>query len=187
MKKIAVMLAEGFEEIEALTVVDVLRRANVECDMVSIDGKEVLGSHDILVKADKTIDEAELNSYDGLVLPGGMPGANNLKNNIRLVELIKEYAAVGKIVAAICAAPIVLEKAGIITGKKITSYPSFDMHLGNCIYSEDLVVRDGNIVTSRGPATALAFSFEILKALELNDEVDELMEGMIYNKLMQIN
>lgn len=183
LKKIVVMLAEGFEEIEALTVVDVLRRANVECDLVSISGKEVLGAHDILVTADKVMDEAELNSYDGVVLPGGMPGAANLKNNIRVVELIKEFSAVGKIVAAICAAPIVLEKAGIIGGKKITSYPSFDIHLGNCIYSEDVVVRDNNIITSRGPATTLPFSFEILEALGLEEEAKELKESMMFNKL----
>ncbi|WP_040211143.1 DJ-1 family glyoxalase III [Clostridium polynesiense] len=181
MKSIIVMLAEGFEEIEALTVVDVMRRAGVKCNMCSLKGKQVTGSHGIKVEADTDLNSSELVSYDGIVLPGGMPGAENLKNNLQVVELVKEYYSNGKIVAAICAAPIVLEKAGIIRGKKITSFPDFKEKLDNSIYNEDMVVEDENIITSRGPATALPFSYAILKKLGLNEEAENLYNSMLFN------
>jgi 4-methyl-5(b-hydroxyethyl)-thiazole monophosphate biosynthesis len=184
MKKVLLLLAEGFEEIEALTVVDVLRRANVQCDTCSIKEREVSGSHDIVVVADITLDDENLNSYDAIVLPGGMPGAANLKENIRVVDLVKDYYASGRIVAAICAAPIVLAKAGIIDGKLVTSYPSFDKQLEHCIYKDELVVVDGNIITSRGPATALPFSYKLLEKLGCDTEAYDLREGMMYNFLM---
>lgn len=182
MNKIMVMLADGFEEVEALTVVDVLRRADVQCDMVCIDeNRNVAGSHKIIVKADYSIDEVNTSEYDGIVLPGGMPGAVNLRNSIKVVETVKDYYATGKIVAAICAAPIVLDKAGIIAGKRITSYPSFESQLSNCIYCQDAVCVDGHIITSRGPATALAFAYEILNAVGKAKEAEELKDGMLYN------
>lgn len=188
MKKILVMLAEGFEEIEALAVVDVLRRANVECVTCSLKEKEVLGAHNILVTADKSLEDSDLNIYDGIydgiVLPGGMPGAANLRDNIKVVELVKDYYASGKLVAAICAAPIVLAKAGIADGRMLTSYPSFKDQLDNCIYIEQPVVVDQNIITSRGPATALLFAFEILKKLGYEEEAKELSEGMLVDYLM---
>ena len=122
MKKVAVMLADGFEEIEALTVVDIIRRANITCDMFSVSSMEVKGAHDIVVKVDKLISE-EVKEYDVIVLPGGMPGATNLRDNEEVIGLVKWFNDNKKIVAAICAAPIVLGKAGIIEGKKVTSYP----------------------------------------------------------------
>lgn len=124
MKKVAVMLADGFEEIEALTVVDIIRRANITCDMFSVSSMEVKGAHDIVVKVDKLISE-EVKEYDVIVLPGGMPGATNLRDNEEVIGLVKWFNDNKKIVAAICAAPIVLGKAGIIEGKKVTSYPGF--------------------------------------------------------------
>ncbi|GIM28137.1 4-methyl-5(B-hydroxyethyl)-thiazole monophosphate biosynthesis protein [Clostridium polyendosporum] len=184
MKRILVMLAEGFEEIEALTVVDVLRRANVECVTCSLKEKEIQGAHNILVTADKSLEDNDLNTYDGIVLPGGMPGSVNLRDNIKVVELVKDYYAAGKLVAAICAAPIVLAKAGIADGKILTSYPSFKDQLDNCIYIEQPVVVDQNIITSRGPATTLLFAFEILKKLGYEEEAKELSEGMLVDYLM---
>lgn len=182
MNKIMVMLADGFEEVEALTVVDVLRRADVQCDMVSIDeNRNVAGSHKITVRSDYSIDEVNTSEYDGIVLPGGMPGAVNLRNSIKVVETVKDYYSTGKIVAAICAAPIVLDKAGIIAGKRITSYPSFESQLRNCIYCQDTVCIDNHIITSRGPSTALAFAYEILNAIGKEKETEELKEGMLYN------
>lgn len=177
------MLAEGFEEIEALTVVDVMRRASVECDTCSLKDRQVVGSHGIGVITDKTIDGDDLNNYDAIVLPGGMPGAVNLKDNIRVIDLVKDYYAGGKIVAAICAAPIVLAKAGIVNGKMITSYPSFDKALDNCIYKEEPVVVDGNVITSRGPATSLLFAYEILKKMGYEEKARELSEGMLVDYL----
>lgn len=183
MTKIMVMIADGFEEIEALTVVDVLRRAGIECNMVGLDDINISGAHGIEVKCDYLFDDVVLAEYDGVVLPGGMPGAVNLRNNIRLIETIKDYHSSGRLVAAICAAPIVLEKAGVIGGKKVTSYPSFADELHNSIYVEDIVSNDSNIITSRGPATAMSFSFEILKALGKEDEVEKLKQDMLFNMM----
>lgn len=183
MKKVAVMLANGFEEIEALTVVDIIRRANITCDMFSISGMEVKGAHDIVVKADKLISE-EVKEYDVIVLPGGMPGATNLRDNEEVIDLVKWFNDNKKIVAAICAAPIVLGKAGIIEGKKVTSYPGFEDELVKVSYLEDYVVVDGNIITSRGPATAMLFAYKILELLQC-DKWKNLSEGMLFNSLMK--
>mgnify|MGYP001076531583 CR=1 FL=1 len=165
MKKVAVMLDDGFEEIEALTVVDIIRRANITCDMFSVSSMEVKGAHDIVVKADKLISE-EVKEYDVIVLPGGMPGATNLRDNEEVIDLVKWFNDNKKIVAAICAAPIVLGKAGIIEGKKVTSYPGFEDELVKGSYLEEHVVVDGNIITSRGPATAMLFAYKILELLQ---------------------
>lgn len=181
MKKVLVFLAEGFEEVEALTVVDVLRRAEVTCDLCSLKDEYVRGAHDIIVKADKNILDEDIHSYDAIVLPGGMPGSLNLKGNLRVIELVKEFYANGKLVSAICAAPIVLEEAGIISGKNVTSYPGFCDKLGNCIYKEEEVVTDLNIITSRGPATALAFAYEILNKLGEKEKSEAIKESMLYS------
>ncbi|MBU5591134.1 DJ-1/PfpI family protein [Clostridium sp. MSJ-4] len=181
MKKVLVFLAEGFEEIEALTVVDVLRRAEVTCDTCSLNDEYIKGAHGIEVKADKNIMDEDLKTYDAVILPGGMPGAENLKNNTRVLETIKEFYANGKLVGAICAAPIALEEAGIIKGTKVTSYPSFREKLGNSIYKEEAVVEDVNILTSRGPYTALEFAYAILTKLGEEEKVDELKDSMLYN------
>ena len=184
MKKAAVFLAEGFEEIEALTVVDILRRAKVKCDMVSLDKLEVNGGHNILVKADKVLSD-EIKDYDLIVLPGGMPGTTNLQNDSKLIELIKYFDENKKLIGAICAAPIVLGTAEIIEGRNITSYPGFEDELKGCNYIDnEVVVVDNNIITSRGPATAIEFSYKLLEALEENSYKD-LREGMMYNFLIK--
>ncbi|HCW04666.1 MAG TPA: DJ-1 family protein [Clostridium sp.] len=180
MKKLLLFLAEGFEEIEALTVVDVLRRAEVEVDMCSLSEEYVNGAHNIKVKSDLHLDDLDQNNYDGLILPGG-PGTDNLKNNVRVVQLVKDFYMNGKLTAAICAAPIVLAEAGIVNGHNITSYPTVQNFLDNSIYKEEAVVLDNNILTSRGPATALPFAFAILEALGLNEESEKLKEDMLYN------
>jgi 4-methyl-5(b-hydroxyethyl)-thiazole monophosphate biosynthesis len=181
MKKVVVFLADGFEEIEALTVVDVLRRAKVECDMCSLSSEYVKGAHNIIVKADGNLDSIDYTSYAALVLPGGMPGAKNLKENVRILDIVKEFYMSGKFVCAICAAPIVLAEAGITDGIKITSYPGFEGSLGNCIYRQDKVVSDGKFITSRGPATAMEFAYEILNKLDMTKEAQKLKEDMLFN------
>lgn len=179
MKKIAVLLANGFEEIEALTVVDILRRANVDCKMVSINDIEVQGSHKISVKADCLLSE-EIKNYDMVVLPGGMPGVANLRDNEQVIEIIQSMYKKGKKLAAICAAPIVLEKAGLIKEKNVTSYPNALERENEVNYKEDKVVIDENIITSRGPATAMEFSYTILRELDYEDEAINLEKGMLY-------
>ncbi|MDP4144780.1 MAG: DJ-1/PfpI family protein [Bacillota bacterium] len=183
MKKVLLFLAEGFEEIEALTVVDVLRRASITCDTCSIKDTEVTGAHGITVKADKLIEDINKADYDVVVLPGGMPGSTNLRDNEKVINIVKEFYSSGKLVSAICAAPIVLAKAGILEDKKVTSYPGFQPELGACSYSEELVVQDGNLLTSRGPATALYFAYKLVENIKGQEEAANLREGMLVNLL----
>ncbi len=180
MKKVAVFLANGFEEIEALTVVDIMRRANIHCDMVSIEDIEVIGAHNIKVTADKIIND-EIKEYDLVVCPGGMPGATNLQKHSKVIELIKYFYENNKLVAAICAAPIVLAEAGIIAEKNITSYPGFEDQLKGCNYTQNEVEVHGNIITSRGPATAMAFSYKLVEMLG-EESYKTIREGMLYNR-----
>ena len=184
MKGILALLADGFEEIEAITVIDVLRRANVKVDLCSLKEKSIRGAHDIYVKSDITL-ENQLKEYDGLYLPGGMPGAKNLMEDERVQKLIKDYDSKGKLIAAICAAPIALNKAGVIYGKKVTAFPSFKDELINVEFMNEPVVVSGNIITSRGPATALLMAFSILEYLGCSKEVIELKEDMQYNFLIE--
>ena len=188
MKRVAVMLAEGFEEIEALTVADVLRRARVECDMISIGEISVKGAHNIEVKADKIIDD-DLEEYDMIVCPGGLPGAKYLSENQKLIEVIQKFDKIeNKFISAICAAPaMVLTSAGIEKDKFITSYPGeeFEEMLEDANYTDELVVVNGNLITSRGPATALLFAFKLLDVLGIDSS--RLKEGMLWNLVEKEN
>lgn len=181
MKKVAVFLAEGFEEGESLFVIDVLRRAGLQCDSVSIQQEMVKGSHDIVVKADKIISD-EIKEYDMIVLPGGLPGATNLRDDERVIELVRYFDKVPeKFTAAICAAPMILEKAGIIKGRRITSYPGekYTTLLKDANYTEDIVVVDDHLITSRGPASTLPFAYALVDALGGDSSI--LKQGMLYN------
>lgn len=179
MSKVAVVFAPGFEEIEGLTIVDVLRRAEMDVTMVGFD-QEVTGNHNITVKTDQLLDE-NLSSYDMIVLPGGTQGAQNLKNSTTVIESLQTAYNAGKQIAAICAAPMVLEKAGLLKGKTYTSFPGIEENIKSGERSETLVVKDGQVTTSRGPATALAFSYRLVDILGGNS--DEVKEAMQYNKL----
>lgn len=182
MKKILVLLATGFEEIEALSVVDVLRRANVSCDMGTLDTDYVKGTHNIEIKSDVNINNIDIDEYDGVVLPGGLPGAYNLRDSKKVREIVQKLNNNRKIIAAICAAPEALESFNILNGKKCTSYPGFIQDKNNVEYIEnELVVEDGNIITSRGPATAIEFSLAILRKLGCEEEYKEIKEGMLVN------
>lgn len=180
MKKILLFLAEGFEEVEALTVVDYLRRMDIVVDTCSItEGKEVKGAHGIIVLADKILGEIHgSKGYDGVVIPGGMPGSTNLRDEEKIVELIQIFHREEKLIAAICAGPIVLEKAGILEGKEITSYPGFEEELSG-IYKEDLVVQDKNIITARGPAVAVYFALKIGENLLDKNRVEDLERDIL--------
>lgn len=184
MKNVAVMIADGSEEIEALTVVDILRRANVKCDIVSVNGRTIKSSHNIEILSDKVIDNS-IKEYDMIVLPGGLPGAYNLAENKLLIETLKEFSVEkDKYIAAICASPaIVLSKANIEEGKNITSYPGkgFEELLKKANYTENLVEVDGNLITSRGPATAMLFAYKLLDILGYNSK--EIRNEMLWNLL----
>lgn len=179
MSKVAVMLAEGFEEGEALTIVDIIRRANIECDIVSINNLVVKGSHDIEVQADCLI-RNDIKEYDMIVLPGGLPGATNLRDNEEVISLVKDMNDAGKFTCAMCAAPIILDKAGVLEGKSYTAYLGYDEKIqANGTFKEEIVVRDGNIITSRGPATVYDFSYALIEALGVDSE--PIKTRMLYN------
>lgn len=179
MKKVAVLLANGFETLEALTVVDILRRAEVCCDTFSLGELDVCTSHKIIVKADKSISKDEIEDYDCIVIPGGMPGAKKLKEDNRVIEIIKDFNNKGKLICAICAGPIALAKAGVIDGKDVTCYPGFENELGNCNLKEELVLTCENIITGRGPAAAIPFSFEILKNIK-PEKLEQIKAAMLF-------
>ncbi len=184
MKNVAVLLAEGFEEIEALTVVDVLRRAKINCDLISIDKEKVVGAHNIVVEADKLIND-DIDNYDMLVFPGGLLGAENLSKNLKVIETIRKFDKLqDKFIAAICASPaMVLTAAGIEEDRYITSYPGdeFENLLKKSNYVDELVVVDGNLITSRGPATSLLFAYKIVDVL--GGDSNSLKKGMLWDRL----
>ncbi len=177
MPQVAVLLAPGFEEIEAVTIIDVLRRAGVDVKCVAIDADHAVGSHQIAIVPDSRLEDLRAESLDALVLPGGLPGATNLRDHAGVQTLIQECAQRGALVAAICAAPIALEAAGVLAGKRATSYPGFE--LSSAEYREDRVVEDGQIVTSRGPGTALEFSLTLVARLVGEEAASGLRAGML--------
>lgn len=178
MEKVIILLANGFEEIEALAPLDILRRLNYEVELVSMnESLDVKSSHNVNFVADKQFyDEC----YDavGVIIPGGMPGATNLRDDIRVIDLIKKFNQEKKMIAAICAGPIVLGKAGILNTEKVTSYPGFEAELNAKKYLREDVVISNHIITSRGPATAFKFAFEIANYLGL--ETKNLLKGMLF-------
>ena len=189
-KKIAVLLANGFEEVEGLAVIDVLRRAGFVCVAVGVEGATVLGSHGIRVLADKLLTEVVPEKYDMVVLPGGLPGADTLRDTEAVIAWVQKFAgAADKFVAAICAAPQVLAKAGVATGKRVTSYPgaNFQAMFADAEYVddntqlEDGVAVCGNMITSRGPGTTLPFAYKLVEML--GGPADTLREAMQYNAL----
>ncbi len=181
MGKIAVFFADGCEEIEGLTVIDMLRRAKVEVASVSIMGrKEVHGSHGITFLTDKVLEETAIDEFDGVVLPGGMPGTTNLGAHAGVVAAAKKFAEEGKLVAAICAAPSVLGQNGILKGRRATCHPGWEGKLEGAAFCEDKAVTDGNIITSRGMGTAVDFSLAIINWLTDEETVAHVKQGIVY-------
>ena len=181
MKKVSVFLADGFEEIEGLTVVDLLRRAGVEVTTVSITGDYTIhGAHGIDVQADKLFDEMDYEGQDMLVLPGGMPGTLNLGAHKGLEELLNKFYDEKKYLAAICAAPSVFGKYGFLKGRRATSYPGFEEQLIGAEYVTDAVVVDEFMITSRGMGTAIPFSLTLIQVLVGPEKADEIGQSIIY-------
>lgn len=176
--RVIVPLAEGFEEIEGVTIIDVLRRAGIGVDTAFLEKNRVTGSHSITVTADKDIDEVRAADYDCIALPGGMPGSANLRDDRRVIALVKELAGAGRLTAALCAAPIVLGSAGVLTGKRATCFPGFEGQMTGAVHVPDPVVRDGNIITGRGPGCAIPFALELTAALAGRDAAASLKDTM---------
>jgi 4-methyl-5(b-hydroxyethyl)-thiazole monophosphate biosynthesis len=164
-KRVIVPCSDGFEEIEMMTIIDVLRRAGVDVVLASLDGTAATGRSGVKVTADMNMDEAAAMDFDMVVLPGGLPNAYTLRDDSRVIELIKKTASKGSTVAAICAAPAALEKAGVLKGREATNYPSLKSDLESCSYQEKTVVQSGNVITSRGPATAMEFALKLAETL----------------------
>lgn len=181
MSKVYVFLADGFEEIEGLTVVDLLRRAGAQTEMVSVMGKmEISGSHGILVKADCLFEDCDFSDADILVLPGGMPGTLNLGGHKGLTDLLVKANGQGTGIAAICAAPSVLGDLGLLKGKKATCYPGMEGRLTGAEVCFDSFVTDGNVTTSRGMGTAIPFSLELIRRLFGAEKAEEQGKSIVY-------
>ena len=190
-KKAALLLAEGYEEGECVFVIDILRRASICCDSISIKGEYVTGGRGIVVKADRVLNREMIKEYDMVIIPGGITGVPNLCENEIVLEWVRAFIQdKEKFVAAICAGPMLLSKAGVCTGRKLTSYPAdkYRMLFQDAEYIDDntqmeeLIVIDDNLITSRGPASALSFAYKIVELL--GGDAQELRERMQYNALL---
>ncbi|MDO5522572.1 MAG: DJ-1/PfpI family protein [Bacteroidia bacterium] len=180
MKKVALFLANGFEEIEALGTIDVLRRAQIPLQTVSVTGdRNVTGAHDITVLADTTFAELDFSAIDVLVLPGGMPGAKHLNEHEELKQRVKEYAEKGEIVAAICAAPMILGGLGLLDGKKATCYPGFEPELLGAKTVGEKVVVDGNLITGKGPGLVFDFALQLVETIAGIGTRKEVQNGLL--------
>ncbi len=180
MSKVLVLLATGFEEIEAITVIDILRRASIETTVAGLDGELITGSHHLQIKCDTILAKIDQQEYSHLVLPGGQPGTKNLRNDPRVLELVTNFYKQKKIVAAICAAPTVLQAAGILAGKSITSYPAERQNLTFSNYSEDKVVHDNNIITSRGVGTSIDFALALVENITSRETRRTIAEKILW-------
>ena len=180
MKRVLVPLAPGFEEIEAITVIDVLRRAGAEVTVAGTQAGPIAGSRGVQVTADQLLEEVQADWFDMIVLPGGGKGVENLRQHPRLIPLLKKFFADQKPVGAICAAPSLLASEGLIRGKKTTSHPSVKEKVtAAAVYSEERVVVDGKLVTSRGPGTAMEFALKLVEMLAGPEKVRELKAAML--------
>ena len=181
MKKTAILFAKGYEEVEALTAVDLLRRAGIGCEIVSVGGERTVeGSHGITVKADRVFSETDFSDYDGVILPGGMPGTTNLAAEEKVLALLREFSAAGKLTAAICAAPTVLAKAGLLGGKRAVCYPGMEDQLSGAIPGDDPAAVDGTVITSRGVGTAIDFSLAIVTYFLGKAAAEKLASSIVY-------
>jgi len=179
MAKVLVPLANGFEEIEAVTIIDVLRRGGVEVTTASLNSDEqVHGSNGITVLANTLINYVTADEFDMIVLPGGIPGAEHLRDDSRVQELLKEFNEKDKKVGAICAAPIALYSAGVLKDE-YTCYPGYEQVIKGSEFKEQKVVESGNILTSRGPGTAMCFALEIVKELVGVETYEQLKAGLL--------
>lgn len=178
MAKVAVLMEEGYEEGETLTIVDLLRRAGIECHTFGFGDEYVKGMHNMYIKADKMFSE-EIKDYDMLVLPGGRPGGANLKANPEVISMVQYFNENNKYLAAMCSGTVVLSDAKVIDGKKVTGYTGYADKLIGGQFIDDVVVFDQNIVTSQGPATPYPFAFKIIEVFGKDTSV--MKERLMYN------
>lgn len=181
MAKVYVFLAEGFEEVESLTAVDLLRRAEIEVIIVSIIGQlEVKGARGIIVRADELFDNIDVSDTSMLILPGGQPGTRNLCAYKPLMKLLMKWNTTGGKVAAICAAPMILGELGVLKGKKATCHPGYECSLHGAQIVEERVISDGNVTTSRGVGTAIPFALELITILSNKEIANKIKTAIVY-------
>ncbi len=178
---VVVFLATGFEEVEAMGIVDTLRRAGIEVVIAGLQTGAIEGGHGVMVVPDREIEGINIGDFDAVILPGGSPGYVNLGNDKRVLDAVRKAFELGKVVAAICAAPSVLAKAGILEGKKATIYPGLETALAGAKHINERVVVDGKIITSQGPGTALEFGVKLVETLVGEKSARELKDSLIAN------
>ena len=181
-KKVALFIENGSEELEFIAPLDIMRRANLEVDLISANNQDfITSSHNVKIIADKKINEVNnILDYDAIVIPGGMPGSTLLRDNKKIIEFYQTMYNSGKLVTAICAAPIVLSAAGITDDKEVTSYPGFDKEINCKTYnSEKAVVVDKNVITAQGPAVAILFGYEIVNYLLQDNTAEDVKQAML--------
>ena len=179
MKSVLIPLAPGFEDMEAVTLIDLLRRAGIEVVTAGLTAGLIEGSRGVRVQPDTTLDDVMTRDFDMIALPGGMPGAENLKNDARVLALLRRLGQAGKYTAAICAAPMALAAAGLLEGHRATSFPGFLANLPNTIALPDPVVVDGKVATSRGPGTAMDFGLTLIELLAGRAKRDQVEAGLV--------
>lgn len=181
-KKVALFIENGSEELEFIAPLDIMRRANLEVDLISANNEDfITSSHNVKIIADKKINEVNnILDYDAIVIPGGMPGSTLLRDNKKIIEFYQKMYNSGKLVSAICAAPIVLSAAGITDDKEVTSYPGFDKEINYKNYNSDkAVVIDKNVITAQGPAVAILFGYEIVNYLLQDNTAEDVKQAML--------
>lgn len=181
-KKVALFIENGSEELEFIAPLDIMRRANLEVDLISANNEDfITSSHNVKIIADKKINEVNnILDYDAIVIPGGMPGSTLLRDNKKIIEFYQTMYNSGKLVAAICATPIVLSAAGITNDKEVTSYPGFDKEINYKNYnSNKAVVIDKNVITAQGPAVAILFGYEIVNYLLQDNTAEDVKQAML--------
>jgi 4-methyl-5(b-hydroxyethyl)-thiazole monophosphate biosynthesis len=181
MKKILIILAQGFEDIEAFSVIDILRRCECDVTIAGLNSKQITSAHSVTIQLDYDLTDCMQTLFDAIILPGGEPGTTHLEASKDVEKIVKNHFNNQKLVGAICAAPRILEKYGLLVDKQATSYPGVKDKMISCNYLEQPVVVDGNLITSRGPATAYLFAFEILKQLELTEIANQVKKAMLFN------
>jgi protein deglycase len=179
MKSVLVPLAPGSEELEAVTVLNILRRAGIEAVSASLDGHQIRGSRGTMIIPDTSLDEALKRRFDMVILPGGQPGTNNLKADARIIKLLQRMAADDFFVCAICAAPSILATAGLLDGKRATSFPGSLDTFPKVLRQSQAVVEDGKLITSRGPGTAMDFALTLVERLAGKAKRDEVEAGLV--------
>jgi 4-methyl-5(b-hydroxyethyl)-thiazole monophosphate biosynthesis len=179
-KKVLVVLANGFEEIESVVPIDICRRANMSVTVAALDNLTVVAAHDIKIQADVLLKDVQYQVFDVIILPGGDPGTSNLEKSDLVKEIVMTQFRSGRMIAAICAAPRILEGYGLLRGRTATCYPGTKPKMQSCTLVDDPVVVDGNILTSQAPGTAMAMSYKIVEILQSPSLSTVLQQAMLY-------